>query len=205
MKQKGLEYLKKAVHFAPNSYSHNFDYAFNLNESKKNAQTIIKHYEKCIEIDDYGIGPYHNIGRIYSHYLKEYQKALEVMKIGNDKFPCADTMIEMALAEENIGNIDTARNYLEMAIKQFSESDLAYNNLAFLLWQNYNEPDYAKFNIEKALEIKPYEGLYWHTLAEVEWYAFKNKEKALEALYKAKKVQKSYKGGDEMIAELEKI
>jgi hypothetical protein len=204
MKQKGLEYLKKAAHFAPDSYSHNFDYAFNLNESKKNALTIIKHYEKCIELDDFGIGPYHNIGRIYSHHLKDYAKALEIMKVGNDKYPCADTMIEMALAEENLGNIDLARNYLEMAINTFPDSDLAYNNFAFLLWKFYDEPEYAKSNIDKALQIKPNDGLYWHTLAEVEWYAFKNREKALEALYKAKKVQKSYKGGDEMIAELEK-
>jgi tetratricopeptide (TPR) repeat protein len=203
MKAKGLEYLKKAVTFDPESYSNNFDYAFNLNESKKNALTVIKHYKKCIEIMDNGIGPYHNIGRIYAHQLGEFALAAEIMKEGIAKFPYADTMIEIAMAEENMGNLDTARAYLEKAIETQPENALAHNNFAFLLWKYFDAFESAKMHSEKALQLKPKDGLYWHTLAEVEWYGFKNRERALEALYKGKEVQKSYKGGDEMIRELE--
>ena len=203
MKKKGLEYLEKAVKFNPESYSNNFDFAYNLNESKKNALTIIKHYKKCIEIKDNGIGPYHNVGRIYAHQLGEYALALEVMKEGIGKYPYADTMIEMAMAEENLGNLPEAREYLLMALKTDPDSNLAHNNLAFMLWKYFKEFDLAKSHINAAIKLKSREGLYWHTLAEVEWYGFKNKELALDALYKAKEVQKSYRGGDEMIAELE--
>ena len=203
-KQKGLYYLEKAVHFYPNSFTNNFDYAYNLNESKKNAQTIISLYKKCIELEDVGIGPYHNIGRIYTHQLKDFQKALEYLTAGNSKFPCADTMIEMAMAEENMGNFDAAKNYLESAISAFPDSDLAYNNLAFMQWNYFKTYKEAKKNIKIALKISPKDGLYWHTLAEVEWYGFKNKEKALEALHQAKTVQPSYKAADAMIAEIEK-
>jgi tetratricopeptide (TPR) repeat protein len=203
LKKKGLEYLKKAVEYNPESYSNNFDFAYNLNESKKNALTIIQHYKKCITIKDNGIGPYHNIGRIYAHQLGEYSLALEVMKEGISKYPYADTMIEMALAEENLGNLPEAREYLLMALKTDPDSNLAHNNLAFMLWKYFKEFDLAKSHINAAIKLKSREGLYWHTLAEVEWYGFKNKELALEALYKAKEVQKSYRGGDEMIAELE--
>ena len=204
-KKKGLEYLEKAVGYYPESFSNNFDYAYHLNESKKNAPTIIRLYKKCIEIDDSGVGPYHNIGRIYAHQLKDYKKALEILKEGNDKFPNADTMIEMAMAEENLGNLETAKNYLESAISAFPDSDLAYNNLAFMQWSYFNEFKEAKKNIKIALKISPKDGLYWHTLAEVELFGFKNKKKALEALHQAKAVQPGYKAADLMIAEIEKM
>lgn len=204
-KKKGLEYLEKAVSYYPESFSNNFDYAYHLNESKKNAATIIRLYQKCIEIDDAGIGPYHNIGRIYLHQLKDYKKALEIMTVGNNKFPNSDTMIEMAMAEENLGNLETAKNYLKSAILTFPDSDLAYNNLAFMQWNYFKEFKEAKKNIKLALKINPFEGLYWHTLAEVELFGFKNKKKALEALHQAKTVQPSYRAAAKMIDEIEKL
>jgi tetratricopeptide (TPR) repeat protein len=71
-------------------------------------------------------------------------------------------------------------------------------------WNYFKTYKKAKKNIKIALKISPKDGLYWHTLAEVEWYGFKNKEKALEALHQAKTVQPSYKAADAMIAEIEK-
>ncbi len=204
MKKNALVYLKKAAEYDPTSYSYNFDYAYNLPENKKNAQISLKHYQKCLSIKDVGIAPYHNMGRIYTHQLGDYEKASEIMREGLLKYPDAtDTMIEIALAEENMGNLKTARTFLENAIEKNPYNDLAHNNLAFMLWQHFKEYNLAKNHIEKALELKPKDGLFWHTLAEVEWYGFQNREKALEALYNGKKVQKSYKGGDEMIKELE--
>jgi Tfp pilus assembly protein PilF len=112
-------------------------------------------------------------------------------------------MIELALALEDLGQLDEARSMLYEAIEIDEYSHLAYNNLAYLLWMHFDEFEFAKQNINIALQMKPNDGLYWHTLAEVEWYGFKNKENALAALYKGKEVQKSYKGGDELIKELE--
>jgi tetratricopeptide (TPR) repeat protein len=103
-----------------------------------------------------------------------------------------------------MGNLDAAKNYLDSAISAFPDSDLAYNNLAFMLWNYFKEYKEAKKNIKIALKISPKDGLYWHTLAEVEWYGFKNRKKALEALHQAKAVQPSYKAADAMIAEIEK-
>jgi hypothetical protein len=55
------------------------------------------------------------------------------------------------------------------------------------------------------LKLLPGKGKYWHTLAEVEWYGFKNREKALAALYKAKEVQQHYKGGDQLIGNWKRL
>lgn len=206
MKTKGLSFLKKAAEFNPQSYTNNFDYAFNTSESKKNAAIVIKHYKKCIELEDRGIAPYHNMGRLYAHQMGDYFKAIEILKEGLLKYPkSTDTMIELASSLGHSGNIKDERSYLEQAIENDSYCHLAHNNFAFLLWSKFKEYDKAKTHILNALNIKPKDGLYWHTLAEVEWYGFKNREKALEALYKGKSVQKSYKGGDQMIAELENI
>jgi tetratricopeptide (TPR) repeat protein len=202
-KTKGLEYLKKGATLNHNSYSLNFDYAYNLNESKKNADEMIKHYTRCLVIkDDHAV--YHNLGRVYAHQKGNSKKAAEIFGKCISVYPeSSDTMIELALALEDLGQLDEARSMLYEAIEIDEYSHLAYNNLAYLLWMHFDEFEFAKQNINIALQMKPNDGLYWHTLAEVEWYGFKNKENALAALYKGKEVQKSYKGGDELIKELE--
>ena len=202
--QKGLFYLEKATQIAPNSYNAHFDYAFNLKEGKKNNDIIIKHYERCIEIDDTDYVVCHNLGRIYSHHKNNYKKAAEIFRKGILNNPNSiDTMIELALAEEGLGHVDTARSILESALLADDSSDLGHNNLAFMLWSHYGEHELAKEHINKALKLAPKIALYWHTLAEVEWYGLNDKEKAVAALNQALKVQKSYKGAKVMLAEIE--
>lgn len=202
---KNLEYLQKAADFHPTDYDANYDYAFFLDNTPENADTIIKHYLRCLDIDNSYYGLYHNLGKAYSA-KEDYAKAIEVLREGLMKHPDkADGMIELSLAVKEKGEIEEARKLLELALEIDAYSHLAHNNLAFLLWDSFQEYDLALKHIQKALEIYPEYALYWHTLAEVEWYGFKNKEKALAALHQGKKHDRNYLGGDDMIKELENL
>ena len=202
--KKALFYLEKGTEMAPNSYNAHFDYAYNLREGKKNADTIIKHYEKCLEIDSNNYIAYHNLGRIYANQKEDYEKAVAIFKRGLLIYPnSTDTMIELALAEEELGNVETAKNILESVVQKDHSSDLGHNNLAYMLWTHFKEYEKAKEHIKTALKLAPKIALYWHTLAEVEWYGFRDKDKAIAALQQALKIQKTYKGAKAMLKEIE--
>jgi tetratricopeptide (TPR) repeat protein len=202
-KKLGLEYLRKAVELNPNSYDANFDYAYYLPEQKKYADEMIKHYQRCIDIGARGFEPYHNMGRVYAFQKKMPKKGVEVFKEGLAKFPgSVDTMVEMAYTLDDMGEFEEARTILEDALALDDSYHLAHNNYAFILLNSYKEFEKARHHVDKALELAPKEGLYWHTLAEIEWYGYQDKKKALEALYKAQS-DKKYKGAKQMIKELE--
>jgi tetratricopeptide (TPR) repeat protein len=202
--EKGLEFIRKAADANPNDFQANFDYAFQLAEKKEHADTIIKHYMNCLNVNNSFFEIYHNLGKTYV-LKRDIKKAVEVFRLCLAKFPQKwETMIELSLSLKELGDKDEARSLLEQALALNPESHLAHNNMSFLLWSEYGEHELALNHIKRALEILPKKGIYWHTEAEVHWYGFKNKEKALEALYQGKKADNNYKGGDSMIRELEK-
>lgn len=201
--KRGIAYLEKVTQLAPDSYDAHFDYAYNLKEIKKNADTIIKHYERCIVLNKSSFSAHHNLGRVYTHQKGNHAKAAAIYREAIALNPySADTIIELALAEEELGNIEEARSLLESAIELDADSDLGHNNLAYMLWVHFKEYDTAKVHINKALELAPKVALYWHTLAEVEWYGYRDEEKAMAALHQALKVQKSYKAAAVMMEEI---
>jgi len=202
--KKGLEYLQKAAEFNPNNYVANYDYAYHLPSTKKNADKAIVLYKQCLFLDNSFYGAFHNLGKAYAA-KGDFDNAIEIYKEGLTKFPNqADMMIELSLSTKQNGNVPEARRLLELALSVSPNNDLAHNNYAFMLWNSYQEYDLALEHINKALKLSPKNAIYSHTLAEVEWYGFKNKEKALAALHKAKVVDKRYKAGDKMIEEVEK-
>lgn len=202
---KGLEYMRKAADFNPEDYDANYDYAYYLDDSPENADIIIKCYMRCLKADDSYYGTYHNLGKAYAS-KGDFQSAIKIFREALAKFPDrTDGMIELSLALKEKGNISEARQLLELALEINANDHLALNNLAFLLWDSCQEYDLALKHIKKAVKLHPKHGLYWHTLAEVYWYGFKDKQKALDALHKGRKHDKSYEGGEEMIKELESI
>jgi len=168
----GHRFLLKAIECNPQDSNAHFDYAYSLSKSSKNVEIAVYHYEQCLVTGLDELGVYHNLGKIELAYLLE------------DSSP------------------DGTRELLEEILTQDPTNHLAYNNLAFLLWHFFKEYELAKKHIQKALEYKPKEGLYWHTLAEIEYYGLKNKLAAIVALEEAIKIDPKYKGAREMIKEL---
>lgn len=202
---KGLEYLRKAADYNPHDYDANFNYAYHLDDSPENLDIVIKHYSRCIYINNSHYEAYHNLGKAYAA-KGDITRAIKTFREGLTKSPTnVDSRIELSLLVKEQGDLHEARQLLEQALELSPGNDLANNNFAFLLWDSFQEYDLALEYIQKAIKIRPKYALYWHTLAEVEWYGFKNKKNALAALQKAKKVDKNYTAGDAMIAELKLI
>ena len=202
-KMLGLEIMRKALDFDPDFSEVHFDYAFFLPEQKRYADEMVFHYERCIALGSESFEPYHNLGRVYALFKGMTDKGLEVFRAGLTKFPgTVDMLVEMAYILDEVGSYKEAKELLEQALASDDNYALAHNNLAFLYLRAFKNPEKAREHIDKALALVPQEGLYLHTLAEIEWLGYQNKDKALEALYKSK-ADKSYKGADKMIKQLE--
>lgn len=201
-KLKGYSYLEKATDLMPNNAEAHFQAAYSYKEIKKYQKSIIYHYERCLALNERSIAVYHNLGRAYAYLADKPKKAIEILKEGTQQHPNTSGLwTELAYIEEDF-NPQKAKEYLEKAIQIDPESARAHNNLAFLLWDKMQAFNEAKIHAKKAVKLRPYDALYWHTLAEVEYYGFKNKKAAITALKKAKEVEPKYEGADEMLEEL---
>jgi tetratricopeptide (TPR) repeat protein len=201
--EKGLEYLRKAAEANPDDYKASFYYAYYLPKIPVNIEIIISYYNNCLRLNNSYFWAHHYLGIIYLH-KDDILKAIEIFQYCLTRSPQRwETMVQLSLALKKQGKVVEARELLEQAVRINPESHEVRNNFSALLWSEFGEYKQALKHIKKALKLLPGKGKYWHTLAEVEWYGFKNREKALAALYKAKEVQQHYKGGDQLIRELE--
>lgn len=201
-KLMGYEYIKKATDLMPNNADAHFDAAYHYKEAKRYKKQIIYHYERALALGQKSITVYHNLGRAYAHLANQPEKARKILEEGLQLHPnYAGTWTELAYIEEDFDYLK-AKVYLEKALQLEPSSALANNNMAFLLWDKMQVFEEAKEYALKAVKEAPYEGLYWHTLAEIEWYGFQNKKAAVSALEKAKEVEPKYTEAAEMLEEL---
>jgi len=190
----GLIYYEKLLNWQPNLAMAHFDYAFDLDETQ-NYKKVIKHYTEAKRLGLKDPAVNYNLGKVYAKSKSTYGKAEALFREGLQLYPnFYDTKIELADVVKHRDPEAVYQLFHEVLTIE-PHSELALNNLAFLCWCYLKKHEEAKKQILKAIKLNGRKGVYWHTLAEVEWYGFKDAFKALEALNKGKITEPSYTAG----------
>ncbi len=196
--------LERAAYHNPDDYNFNYDYAYLLPQTVEYIPLKIKHYKKCGELNSVKIAPFLRIVELYIS-IGDSDNVLKTIAENMIKMPeAALELVNIASEVDENGNAHLSLKILEEIIKQDTNCARAHNNISFLLWSEFREYEKALAHILKAIELKPSRGLYWHTLAEVYFYGFGDKQKALESITKGFEHEPSYKASAELLKVIKK-
>ncbi len=197
--EQGLKMLERAAYHNPDDFKFNYDYAYLLPQTAEYIPLKIKHYKKCVELNSAKIAPFLRIVELYIS-IGDSDNVLKTIAENMIKIPeAALQLVNIASELDENGNALLSLKILEEIIKQDTNCARAHNNISFLLWSEFREYEKALAHILKAVELKPSRGIYWHTLAEVYYYGFGDKQKAEESITKGLKNEPNYNDWNELL------
>lgn len=157
-------YVKSRVN--PDKYYVDELYNFALlQHEQKNYDTAIKYYELIKSVDPMRDGVYENLAVCYAQ-KKDYQKAKEVLRVGQSKFPaktsysklikdidanCNSELLEQAYNAYNNGDYNTAIRLYSSVSEQSTDILLGLAGA----YQGLKQPDKALEYYKKALAMSP--------------------------------------------------
>lgn len=157
-------YVKSRVN--PDKYYVDELYNFALiQHEQKNYDTAIKYYELIKSVDPMRDGVYENLAVCYAQ-KKDYQKAKEVLRVGQSKFPaktsysklikdidanCNSELLEQAYNAYNSGDYNTAIRLYSSVSEQSTDILLGLAGA----YQGLKQPDKALEYYKKALAMSP--------------------------------------------------
>ena len=157
-------YVKSMV----NPDKHYVDELYNfalLQHEQKNYDTAIKYYELVKTVDSMRDGVYENLAVCYAQ-KKDYQKAKDVLRVGQSKFPtktsysklikdidsnCNSELLEQAYNAYNNGDYNTAIRLYSSVSEQTTDILLGLAGA----YQSLKQPEKALEYYKKALEKSP--------------------------------------------------
>lgn len=157
-------YVKSMV----NPDKHYVDELYNfalLQHEQKNYDTAIKYYELVKTVDPMRDGVYENLAVCYAQ-KKDYQKAKDVLRVGQSKFPtktsysklikdidsnCNSELLEQAYNAYNNGDYNTAIRLYSSVSEQTTDILLGLAGA----YQSLKQPEKALEYYKKALEKSP--------------------------------------------------
>lgn len=202
--EEGNAYFERMLEFDSDFGAGHFDYAFALGkeDEQKNGNKIVYHYEQALRtgLEDRAVR--HNLGKAYFSVRGDVKASEEMFRANLQIYPnYVNTLVELADLVKHQDLIE-AEDLYQQAVSIDPYSDIAWNNLAFFYFDKKKEYEKAYKAIKEALAVDGLNPVYWHTLAEIEWYGYEDGIEALEALGMAQEIDPNYTAGDSMIKEI---
>jgi tetratricopeptide (TPR) repeat protein len=200
-KKLGLKILERIAFYFPNDFNFNYDYAYNLPDTE--SELKIKYYKKSLEANPNMAAPYLRLIELYGQCAEQEKLMKLLSECLEKKIAKTEFLVSAALDLRRKGHPLLSKQMLEIILQAEPDCHLAMNNLSFLLWSDLQEHDKALEIILKAVELKPNKGLYWHSLAEVYFYGFKDKQKAINAILSGREHAPQYNDAEALLKEIQ--
>ncbi|MBP6217687.1 MAG: tetratricopeptide repeat protein [Oligoflexales bacterium] len=134
--------------------------------------------------------------------MKNYKKAIEVLKTGQGRFPHqVKLLFVQGIYEEKNGDTLSCMNTMRTVILQDPSQSSAMNYLGYLLAERGENLDLAEKLLQKALVLKPKDGLYLDSLGWI-YYKKGDLDKAQDLLEQAIEIEANEPALYEHLADL---
>ena len=180
-RDEAISFLESVVDIDPTNIYANvlLGQGYEFNNDKKKAE---EHFKKAIESNANNPLGYIELARFYSEQ-SNYINAVNTLEKALEKLP-DNLSINLAIArvQEQAGNIDRAIMIYENILNYDSNIEVASNNLASLLSENYNDEKSLKRAYNLAIKFENSSNPYFRDTLGWVYYKMGNTEKATSLL-----------------------